>query len=395
MKPKRILIIADFPVWPPFAGNTARIWSLMINLRALGHQVSFLGLGLSKPSVEALAEQWGPGIHNIPRVRARAEKPLFQGLKRIVLNEFYVRGIGSPAVDHWLWPYMERGIAEFSARHQFDVVIAEYVFFSKALLHFGPEVLKVIDTHDIWSARREKHRVLNLRHIWRYLADSAEEARGLKRADVVMSIQENEANFFRKLLSHSKPVITVGHTVEPNPLPLPVNSHILFISSFGGLNVDALMHFLKACLPGIREKLPDVRLLVAGTICDVLKPDLPGVKLLGKVENVESAYRDAALVINPVRAGTGLKIKTIEALAFGRALVTTPSGADGLEAWEGNAFLVARDDSQFASTVVELLTNRAKLESLAASGPSFVKRWNEMQLEALQSILSIRDGQLR
>jgi glycosyltransferase involved in cell wall biosynthesis len=155
------------------------------------------------------------------------------------------------------------------------------------------------------------------------------------------------------------------------------------------------MHFLKACLPGIREKLPDVRLLVAGTICDVLKPDLPGVKLLGKVENVESAYRDAALVINPVRAGTGLKIKTIEALAFGRALVTTPSGADGLEAWEGNAFLVARDDSQFASTVVELLTNRAKLESLAASGPSFVKRWNEMQLEALQSILSIRDGQLR
>jgi hypothetical protein len=239
-------------------------------------------------------------------------------------------------------------------------------------------------------------RTRNLRRFWRYLADAAEEARGLKRADVVMSIQENESNFFRKLLSHSRPVVTVGHTVDPNPLPLPVNSDLLFISfAYGGPNVEALMHFLKACLPGIRAVVPDGRRAGGGNHLRCFAPGPSGRQTSRPGGKRRERLPDAALVINPVRAGTGLKIKTIEALAFGRALVTTPCGADGLEAWEGNAFLVARDDSQFASTVVELLTNRAKLESLAASGPSFVKRWNEMQLEALQSILSIRDGQLR
>jgi hypothetical protein len=79
MKPKRILIITDMPVWPPFAGDKARAWALMNNLRRLGHEVSFLGLGLSQePSVEALTARWGAGIHNIRRVRARWEKPRFQ-----------------------------------------------------------------------------------------------------------------------------------------------------------------------------------------------------------------------------------------------------------------------------------------------------------------------------
>jgi glycosyltransferase involved in cell wall biosynthesis len=392
MKPKRILIITDMPVWPPLAGDKARAWALMNNLRRLGHEVSFLGLGLSQETVEALTARWGAGIHNVRRIRARWEKPRIQALKRIILDRFFFAwGIGSPGVDQWMWPRWERGIAEFGARHTFDVVIAEHVFFSKALLHFGPEVLKIVDAHDVWTGRREKLKTRNVHRFSRYLTDAAEEARGLKRADLVMSIQESESIFFRKILDDSRPVVTVGHTVDPQPLPLPINSDLLFVASAYGPNVEGLLHFLEACLPGIRAVVPEARVLVAGSICDVLPPDLPGVKLLGLVENVESAYRMAGLVINPVRTGTGLKTKTIEALAFYRALVTTPCGAEGLEAGAGNAFQVAGDDAQFSSAIVELLTNREKLENIAAGGLEFAKRWNGMQIEALQSILSTRD----
>lgn len=393
MKSKRILIMTDLSVWPTLEGNSARIWMLMNTFRALGHKVTFLGLGLRKEVVEALAAQWGEGIHNIPRVRVRDDEPLFQGLKRVILNELYDRGIGSPGLDHWICPYMERGLAEFGAAHSFDVVIAEYVFFSKTLLHFGPEVLKVVDTHDVWTGRREKLKAYNITRFWRYLVHAEEEARGLERADVVMSIQENESIFFRKIMGDSRPVVTVGHMVEPKPLPLPVNSDILFIGSPNKPNLDGFTHFLEACLPGIREALPEARLLVAGRICELIKPDLPGVQLLGVVENVESAYGLAAVVINPIRTGTGLKTKSIEALAFCRALVTTPCGADGLETGDGVALRVARDDAQFTADVVELLTHRAKLESIAAGGLNFVKHWNERQVSALQSILAWRDGE--
>jgi hypothetical protein len=391
MKPKRILIVTDLEVWPPLEGNRAKVWALMNTLRGLGHEVAFLGLGLMEEAVEALAARWKEGIHNIPRVRIRDGKTGFGGIKRMILNEFYDRGIGSPALDHWICPYMERGLAKFSAAHSFDVVIAEYVFFSKALLYFGPEVLKVVDTHDVWTGRREKLKTRNVTRFWRYLVDVEEEIKGLERADVVMSIQENESIYFRKILGDSRPVVTVGHTVAPKPLPLPVNSDLLFMASRFGANVEGLLHFLKACLPGIREVVPEARVLVAGSICEVLPPDLPGVKRIGLVEDVESAYRMAGVVINPVRTGTGLKTKSIEALAFYRALVTTPSGAEGIESGRGDAFRVAEDDAAFSAAVVELLTNRAKLESLATGGLDFVKDWNVRQVRALQSILSIRD----
>jgi len=392
MKPKRILIITDMPVWPPLSGDRARAWALMNNLRRLGHEVVFLGLGLSQEEVEALTARWGSGIHNVRRIRARWEKPRLHALKRIILDRlFFPWGIGSPGVDQWMWPRWEQVIAEFGARQTFDVVIAEHVFFTKALLHFGPEVLKIVDAHDVWTGRREKLKTRNVHRFSRYLTDAAEEARGLKRADLVMSIQENESIFFRKILDDSRPVVTVGHTVDLQPLPLPVNSDLLFVASAWGANIEGLLHFVKACFPAIREVVPEARLLVAGGICRRLPPDLPGVKLLGPVENVESAYRMAGLVINPVRTGTGLKTKNVEALAFYRALVTTPCGADGLEAGAGTAFQVAGDDARFTSAVVELLTDRAKLESLAADGLEFAKRWNGMQIEALQSILSTRD----
>jgi glycosyltransferase involved in cell wall biosynthesis len=385
---KKILIICDLPVLPANAGNKIRVWALMNNLRRLGHDVWFLGLGLRKHEAADLRAAWGEHVYNIPAKRARHARPRWFAMKRFLTDRFIARGIGAPDVDHWYWPHWDKPIAEFAAQNAFDVVMVEYVFYSRALLHFDASTLKIIDTHDVYAGRREKLKARKIKKFYQYLTEASEEARGLKRADVVIGIQENESKYFRELLGNSRRVITVGHTVDLQPVPRPATADMLFLGSPYTANIDGITHFLKECFPRIRASVPHARLLLAGAICRVLKPDIAGVEILGEVGDVKDAYVRAAVVINPVLVGTGLKTKTIEALAFGCPLVTTSCGAEGLETVAGSAFFLADDPVHFADGVIQLLTNPARAEDYSKNAVQFIERWNNEQLAALKQLLS-------
>jgi glycosyltransferase involved in cell wall biosynthesis len=385
---KRILIISDLPVLPANAGNKTRVYAMMKNLERLGHEVWFLGLGLREEEAAELRKEWGRRVHNLPAQRARHARPRWFALKRFLTDRFIARGIGAPGVDHWYWPHWDKGIADFASRHTFEAVMVEYVFFSRALRHFEPSVCKIIDTHDVYTGRREKLKLRKIKRFYQYLTQASEEARGLNRADVVIGIQENESKFFRQLLGPSKRVITVGHTVDLQPVARPDQADILFLGSAYVVNVDGINHFIKNCFPLIRASVPHARLLIAGPICRVLKPGSPGVSLLGEVANLAEAYSRAAVVVNPVLAGTGLKTKTIEALAFGCPLVTTSCGAEGLEDAAGSAFQQADDPIQMAETVINLLTQPEVAARCAEGATKFIERWNDEQLKVLSQILS-------
>jgi glycosyltransferase involved in cell wall biosynthesis len=309
-------------------------------------------------------------------------------LKRFLTDRLIARGIGAPDVDHWYWPHWDQAIAEFASKNTFDAVMVEYVFFSRALQHFDGSVCKIIDTHDVYTGRREKLKARKIKRFYQYLTRASEEARGLNRADVVIGIQENESKVFRQLLGESKTVITVGHTVDLQPVPRPNKADILFLGSPYVANIDGVTHFIEKCFPQIRAAVPHARLLLAGSICRVLKPTIAGVELLGEVDDVREAYEQAAVVINPVLAGTGLKTKTIEALAFGCPLVTTSCGAEGLEKAAGKAFYLADDPVRFAEGVIDLLTLPQHAERFSKDALNFVEQWNNEQLKALNQILS-------
>jgi glycosyltransferase involved in cell wall biosynthesis len=385
---KRILIISDLPVLPANAGNKTRVWSLMNNLRRLGHDVWFLGLGLREEDAAGLRATWGEHVYNIPAKRARHARPRWFAVKRFLTDRLIARGIGAPDVDHWYWPHWDEAISEFASLNTFDAVMVEYVFFSRALRHFDASTLKIIDTHDVYTGRREKLKARKIKKFYQYLTKTSEEARGLNRADVVIGIQENESKFFRKLLGASRRVITVGHAVDLQPIPRPNNTDILFIGSSYTANVDGVTHFINQCFPQIRSAVPHARLLLAGGICRVLKPDIAAVELLGEVEDVKDAYTRAAVVINPVLAGTGLKTKTIEALAFGCPLVTTSCGAEGIEYAAGSAFFMADHPIHFADGVIQLLTTPNFATRYSKSALKFIEQWNNEQLAALNQLLS-------
>jgi hypothetical protein len=103
--------------------------------------------------------------------------------------------------------------------------------------------------------------------------------------------------------------------------------------------------------------LPQAELLVAGSVSEsIAARETPGVSAIGPVDDVTPLYRQAALVINPAVAGTGIKIKTLEALCHARQVVTWPNGIEGLDPSLAQLCMVAHDWYEFSEQLVRALS---------------------------------------
>lgn len=289
------------------------------------------------------------------------------------------------SIDDWYDTSLDRSILKLSRQIEFDAVIVEYVFFSKALTCFGPKVLKAIDTHDVFTNRHSTYLKNRVRPMW-YSTTAREEAKGLNRADVIIAIQEKEKDIFCTLTN--KQVITIGH-IAPLYAPMkdaPGTGTILYVGSANPINTEAINYFIKDILPRVRQAFPSAQLLLAGRVCDTLDNSDNFIKL-GELEDLKVAYDMADIVVNPIPFGTGLKIKNMEALGHSKPLVTTSIGADGLKNGVGKAFLVADTAHDFARSVVEILSDSELFRSLSQNAYHFARRYNQENLNELSNIL--------
>jgi glycosyltransferase involved in cell wall biosynthesis len=94
----------------------------------------------------------------------------------------------------------------------------------------------------------------------------------------------------------------------------------------------------------------------------------PGILLEGFVADVRPAYRRAALVVAPLVASAGTNIKVLEAMAMGKAVVSTPAGVNGLDLTPGEDFVLVQTAREMAAAIEKLLaapTDRARIEAAA------------------------------
>jgi protein-tyrosine-phosphatase/glycosyltransferase involved in cell wall biosynthesis len=158
-------------------------------------------------------------------------------------------------------------------------------------------------------------------------------------------------------------------------------------------NEDAVLHFLDAVLPRVREEVPDVSFIVAGrNPGGRLRAAAAeaGVLVTGTVEDIRPYLAGAAVYVVPLRIGGGTRLKIFEALAMGKAVVSTTVGAEGLPLVPGTHFLQADAPDEFAKAVVALLRDPARRRSLGEAGRRLVETrysW-PMVAEALERRLA-------
>jgi hypothetical protein len=233
------------------------------------------------------------------------------------------------------------------------VLLAEYIWMTRILPLVPDHVVKVVDTHDVFSTKRDK--------VLRFGVDDlnvepAEEANRLSRADLVVAIQDDERRELQRIVP-GIPVVTAGVDFDCVDDPgAPSGQRILYVASANALNRKGLADFLRLAWPAVRRAIPAADLMLAGDIGATLVADVPGVTRLGRVADLSPLYGDARVVINPGVAGTGLKIKTLEALGHFRTVVSWPSGVEGLPPELAARCVVVQDWYAFAQQLVRLLS---------------------------------------
>lgn len=379
---KRILIVSPTPTHPQTAGNRARIHALINGIQALGHDVYFLHIRKEPGDDGAMRCCWGDRYISVKYHKPNRRLPWW---RRKVGRWLGLGCAYTYDLDEWYDPALDGFMRRLAGEIKFDVVIVEYVFFSKVLQCFGRDTLKVVDTHDVFTERHRRYIEQNKEPIW-FSTTRRAEVRGLHRADIIIAIQENEAEFFQEI-SHRR-VVTVGHIVPLSAQGQCSGSspEILYVGSDNEINVHAANYFIQSILPEVARRVPGAVLKIAGGVCDKL-PDHHGVHKLGQASDLTPYYESAAVVVNPVLFGTGLKVKTIEALGYAKPLVTTPAGAEGLNVQAGKAFLVAESAQAFSDAVANLLLDLDARRTLSKNALDYAAAWNRRCMSGLIAVL--------
>ncbi len=143
-------------------------------------------------------------------------------------------------------------------------------------------------------------------------------------------------------------------------------------------NVDGIVFFLKEIFPLIRDRNPDVKLFVAGGGLPHHVEMLAGgygdsVVLTGYVEDIRELLNRACVSIVPLRIGGGTRLKILESMAAGTAVVSTSVGCEGLDVMPGEHLYVADDPNDFADRVLFLLRDDAERKRIEENALSLVK----------------------
>jgi len=375
----RILWLKSDLLLPLDKGGKIRTWHLMRQL-ARRHEITYLAFadaGSSPADVEGMREV-ASRVITIPR----GDAP--KGSLR-----FYV-GAAAHLFDRLPYAvakYQSRAYAAAVraclAEQTFDLIVCDFLVPAVNLPGELP-CPAVLFTHNVESEIWRRHMetktgaLLRLLYGMQYRRMLRFEARTLKRFEGVLAVSDADRDTFARLypgaVRHPAFVVATGvdtdyFTAEASR---PGSRDLVFTGSMDWLpNEDAMLYFCRDILPLIRAAEPDVTLSIVGRsptpAVTALAADA-GIDVTGRVDDVRPRMRAGAVYIVPLRIGGGTRLKIFEAMAMGKAVVSTTVGAEGLPVRDGEHVRLADTPAAFAHAVVQLLRDparRAQLENAA------------------------------
>jgi glycosyltransferase involved in cell wall biosynthesis len=213
----------------------------------------------------------------------------------------------------------------------------------------------------------------------------AAELRAWRRADCCAAVTaEDRAAILRVAPELDVRIVPDGidHLARPPAQSGEPRPELVFVGNFAyHPNADAALWFCREILPRVRERVPEVRALLVGNAPppEVLDLGCEHVEVTGRVHSVEGYLDRAAVAVSPLRVGGGIKVKMLEALSRGKAIVSTSVGVQGLGEDAHRSIGVADDAGPFAAACARLLLDheeRKRLERRALAFAATLPTWD-------------------
>jgi glycosyltransferase involved in cell wall biosynthesis len=371
---KILIVSAQFP-YPPRSGSSTRVYQLARQLSAR-HDVTILSYALphERDGIAGLAAQMPVRVVKRKALSA-VRKRAVQALTMMSPRPYYCREVHSRD--------MQRAIDDLCSAERFDVIQVEMSYL--CTFRFPDHARLVINEHNIESEvfRRmcEGEQALSRRVFNRleYLRFRRFERASWRRADACVVTSERELPTVRAH-APATPVAAVPNSVDLAyfaPSSAPPEPHAVV---FNGIltyrpNLEGARYLIDDIWPLVRERYPDARLTLIGRSdgVDTRTLNRPGVELLGEVPDIRPYVHRAAVVVVPLRIGGGTRLKVVEGLAMGKAIVSTTLGCEGLAVRDREHLLIADDAVAFASRICDVFENPDRSNELGNAGRRLVE----------------------
>ncbi|NOZ70978.1 MAG: glycosyltransferase [Chloroflexi bacterium] len=383
----RILVLLPTSPLPIFSGGRQRMYQVLRRL-APRHEITVLSFwrdSEGREGLEQLAKALPLKVVAVPFVRLRPNVQLPGVAGRRLWGKLRQ---WPDDVAIWNQPTMYRLLAETLAQQPFDLIQVEWPYLAQyALSH--PRLPNILITHDIFSVALARRATVQQGHKQRYLQRQARLWQRYERSiyaacDSVAAMSQADATIIRQRADNAN-IVILPNGVDTEALPFKETRsrprRLIFVGSpTHEPNLDAACWLLTEIWPVLHRRYPQLQLTLVNLDHPRVRACMqPGVTLSGRLPELAAVYREADIALVPLRAGSGTRLKILEAFASGLPVVSTGVGYEGLEVEPGVHLLAAETAADFVSQIENLLVNENHRRLLAKNARQLVEERYDWQ----------------
>ena len=377
----KILWVKAGGLVPPDTGGKIRSYNILREL-ARQHSVTFFSFYQAHdkdqhPSLEDVFDRVVCVPLSLPEPKSIGE-----------LGEYIVRLFSSEAygISKYCRPQVRSRLDELLEQETYDVILCDFMV-AAGVIPWDCPTPKILFTHNVEATIWRRHYQIAANPLWKAISwlewrrMEAAERRYLRLADRVLTVSDADRDALSRFIEPEKlTVIPTGVDVDyftPMAVEEAPNS-LVFTGSMDWLpNEDAIVYFVEAIFPLIKEQCPEASLEVVGRNPSrklrALAAREVSMRLTGWVEDIRPFLARGSICVVPLRIGGGTRLKIFEAMAMGKAVVSTSVGAEGLPVRAGENILLADTPRDFADSVMSLLRDANERKRLGTSARTLVR----------------------
>lgn len=376
----KVLMLTQVLPYPPDSGPKVKTYN-MVKYLSQNHDLTLASFvrGDQTGEVEYL-KQFCQAVYPVPIRRTRFNDGLALIDSLVTSTPWFIARDNTRE--------MRELLADLCQKENFDIVHADQLNMAQYARRI-PEAARILDAHNaLWLLYRRLAQTTHnfwmgqfLEREWRLM--KRYEGAVCRTFDAVLAVSEADKTALQEASNGQGNLMVAPIAVDPEEVQLiprvPQADHILHIGTmFWPPNVDGVLWFLREIYPIIQRARPGVHFDIVGA-----RPPKEiiefghrqeGVTVTGYVKEPGEYLKKTGVMVVPLLAGGGMRVKILEALAEGLPIVTTSIGCEGIAVENGRHLLVADSPQEFAQATLRLLEDRAFANTLARNGRELIEK---------------------
>ncbi len=379
----KVLFLCNKSPYPPKEGGPIAMNALIEGLADAGHQVKVLAINSNKYGIDVNEI---PGNYrkktNIETVYINlAIKPLDAFINLFTKKSYHVQ--------RFISKDFEKKLIRILSEEDFDIVQFETLFISPYIdiIRKHSRAKIILRSHNIehliWKRVAEittnPLKKYYLGHLWKTLRNY--ELGKFNDYDGIVTITKNDGDFFIKN-GCNIPLTAIPFGINLEKFRAERNIETRFPSLFqiGAMNwipnIEGVKWFLDKVWPMVNQNFPKLKLYLAGREMPdwLTKLNSENIEVLGEVEDALDFIASNAIEVVPLFSGSGIRIKIIEGMAMGKAVVSTSIGAEGINVENGKNIMLADDPESFYQAIKKCVESRQYCLDLGANAKQLIEK---------------------